>query len=502
MQAPVHDMADAEESSSNGPLIVIVSNRGPYSFTQNEDGTFSSQRGQGGLVTALSALAQKHEVVWVANALSPDDRAWAEAQGEKPEPVEGIRLSLINPNEDHYDRFYNVFSNPLLWFIHHELWEIPRHPSITEETWKAWRSYELINEAFAETIADIIKVTDRSVIVFPQDYHLYLVPDYLRRLVGDSIQIQPFIHIPWPGPDAWRILPKGIRNRILVGLLSSNRVGFQTEKDAFNFIQTCRFYLDHAHTYGSRSSIEYEGRRVEAKTYPISIDVDKVCTIAEDDKTELLRSQFLQQLSGRKLLLRVDRVEPSKNIIRGFQAFRWLLESYPEHRGKVQMLALLVPSRMEVDQYQDYLKDIMAEVAMINAEYSEALWEPVRVILGGNYHRAIAAMGIYDALLVNPVADGMNLVAKEGAVVNDNDGVIILSEYAGAYAEMHEYALAISPFDIYGTAEAMHEALNMPRDERERRANALREIVEANGVRNWFYHQVEDAHSAMKEGKQ
>ncbi|MCI0710392.1 MAG: trehalose-6-phosphate synthase [Chloroflexi bacterium] len=500
MQAPAQDMADAEESSNNNPLIVIVSNRGPFSFTQSEDGTFSSKRGEGGLVTALSALAQKHEVIWVANALSPDDRAWADAQGDTPQPVEGIRLNLITPDEEHYDRFYNVFSNPLLWFIHHELWEIPRQPSITEETWKAWRSYEIINQAFAETIADIIKGANRPVIVFPQDYHLYLVPDYLRELVGESVQIQPFIHIPWPGPDAWRILPKGMRNRILTGLLASNRIGFQTEKDAFNFIQTCRFYLDSAHTYGSRSSIEYDGRRVEAKAYPISIDVDKVRAIAGDETTRTLRSQFRQQLGERKLLLRVDRVEPSKNIIRGFQAFRWLLESYPEYRGKVQMLALLVPSRMEVDQYQDYLKDIMAEVAMINAEYSEALWEPVRVILGGNYHRAIAAMSIYDALLVNPVADGMNLVAKEGAIANENEGVIILSEYAGAYAEMHECALAISPFDIYGTAEAMNEALTMPRDERAKRASALREIVEANGVRNWFYQQVEDAQSAKKEG--
>lgn len=484
-------------SEHQSPLIVIASNRGPFSFTQKEDGEFEVKRGEGGLVTALGALAQQHQVIWVANAMDADDRAWAKAHAGETKPVEGIFLRLIRPDEDHYDRYYNVFANPLLWFIQHELWEIPRQPSISRETWQAWKSYIEINKQFAITIAETIKDERRPVIVLPQDYHLYLVPHFLRKRVGANVQIQPFVHIPWPGPDAWRILPKPMRDRLLGSLLAADRIGFQTRRDAFNFVQTGRFYLEGAHSHGSRNSIHYENHKVEARAYPISIDVDKVETIAEEDQTQLLRSQILQQLGGRRLILRVDRVEPSKNILRGLEAYRTLLENHPEHHRKVQMLALLVPSRMEVDQYQTYLKDIMTTAGMINAEYTDALWEPVRIILGNNYHRAIAAMGLYDVLLVNAVADGMNLVAKEGALINQNDGAIILSEYAGAYAEMGDHVLSVSPFDIHGTAEAMHQALTMPREERARHAEALRDIVKTSGVRDWFYQQVHDAQQAL-----
>jgi trehalose 6-phosphate synthase len=197
------------------------------------------------------------------------------------------------------------------------------------------------------------------------------------------------------------------------------------------------------------------------------------------------------------LILRVDRIEPSKNNLRGLQAYRSLLEKYPEHRGKVQMLALLVPSRMKVGVYQDYLRDIMAEAGLINAQFSDSFWEPVRIVLGDNYRRAIAAMQIYDLLLVNPIADGMNLVAKEGVIVNQKDGVLLLSEYAGAFYELGEHALTVSPFDVYGTAEMMHKALSMSAKEREKRASNLRKIVTEADVRDWFNAQVEDALTAM-----
>jgi trehalose 6-phosphate synthase len=197
-------------------------------------------------------------------------------------------------------------------------------------------------------------------------------------------------------------------------------------------------------------------------------------------------------ISDHSLILRVDRIEPSKNILRGLEAYRTLLETYPEHRGKVQMLALLVPSRMEVEQYQDYLREIMAEVGLINAEFSDSFWEPVRTVVGDNYHRAIAAMQLYDILLVNPIADGMNLVAKEGALVNERNGVLVLSDRAGASEELGEQALIVSPFDVYGTAEAIHQALTMQHKERQARSKRLREIVAKADVRRWFFSQVED----------
>ena len=481
------------------PLIIVVSNRGPFSFKKNADGTFRVNRGAGGLVTALSALAKQHDVLWVAAAMKKDDRQWAEAQTEKPQQVDGISLRLIRPDKKAYYGYYNVISNPLLWFIQHQLWDMPRHPSITQETWDAWESgYLSINKNFAQIVADTIKEAHRPVIILPQDYQLYLISRYLREILGTSVQIQPFVHIPWPGPDAWRVLPGQIRDAILTSLLQADRVGFQTEKDAFNFVQTCRFYLDGAHSHGTRDTVYYENRETKAFTYPISIDAKKVESLAEEPQTQLLKTQLNNFIGDRKLILRVDRIEPSKNILRGLEAYRALLETHPEHRGKIQMMALLVPSRIEVGEYQDYLRDIMSEAGMINAKYSTSYWEPVRILVGNNYERAIAAMQLYDVLLVNPLADGMNLVAKEGALVNQKDGVLVLSEHAGAFYELGEQALAVSPFDIYGTCNALHRALTMPPEEKRTRAKTLRALVKKTDIRNWFHDQVNDAMRAFE----
>lgn len=491
-------MTSLLDDSKQKPLIVIASNRGPFQFNIRPDGDLEIKRGAGGLVTALGALAEQHEVLWVASAMDAGGRRWSEEHGGKVAEVDGTYLRLILPPREQYDKYYNVIANPLLWFIHHQLWDIPRAPSITDETWDAWNDgYAGINELFAQAIAEAVTESigdsDRPVIVLPQDYHLYLVPRYLRQRMGSRVQIQPFIHIPWPGPDAWRILPEKMRLTLLSSLLQSNRVGFQTRKDAFNFVQTCRFYVPGAHSHGARDAITYQGRRVAATDYPISVDVEKIRALSEEPQTRLHAAQIMNVIGDRSLILRTDRVEPSKNILRGLEAYRGLLDSYPEHRGHVQMLALLVPSRMKVDEYQNYLRDIMADAGMINAEYSDELWEPVRIIVGDNYHRAISAMHLYDVLLVNPIADGMNLVAKEGVLVNQRDGVLVLSEYAGAFYELGSDALTVSPFDIHGTVEAMHQALTMLPEERHRRAESLRERVEKADVRQWFYAQVEDA---------
>ncbi len=475
------------------PLIVIVSNRGPYQFHLNQDGSFRTERGAGGLVTALRPLAEDHEVLWVAAAMSKDDRRWLEMHPDQPQEVEGIRLRLVRPPTAAYNQYYNVISNPLLWFIQHQLWDVPRTPSIRRETYKAWQGYRSINRLFAEAVAETITDAARPVLVLPQDYHLYLFPHFLRSKAGNNVQVQPFIHIPWPGPDAWRVLPPRMRDELLSSLLQSDRVGFQTRKDAFNFVQTCRFYLPDAHSRGSRDTIFRAGRSTRAVDYPISINVEQVEALVETPETRLLKSQLINFVGDRQLILRVDRIEPSKNILRGLEAYRTLMETHPEHLGKVQLFGLLVPSRLEVGEYQDYLREIMSAAGMINAKFSDAFWEPVCILVGENYSRAIAAMQLYDVLLVNPIADGMNLVAKEGALVNQKSGVIVLSEDAGAYYELGSQALLVSPFDIHGTAEALHQALLMPLDEKKKRADALRQIVRRADIRGWFASQVSDA---------
>jgi trehalose 6-phosphate synthase len=468
-----------------------------------DNGDFESKRGTGGLVTALGALAEQLDVLWIASALSDDDEAWAEEQGGEVRNVEGINLRLIINGDDEYDQFYSTIANPLLWFIQHQLWDTMRNPVIDKTIWEAWEEgYTAINKRFAEIIADSIdKVLaddpDRPVIIFPQDYHLYLVPKFLRDKVGDDAFIQPFVHIPWPGPDGWRLLPKEMRTVLVESLLHSDSIGFQTRRDAFNFVQTARLYIDGAHSRGRRDAVEYHGRWVGARNYPISIDVEKVEGLVNEGQARLHKEQIGGQVGDRKLILRVDRVEPSKNILRGLQAYRQMLDEHPEHQGDVTMLALLVPSRMAVDEYQTYLRDIMAEAGMINATYSDEFWQPVTIVLGDNYPRALAAMQLYDVLLVNPINDGMNLVAKEGALVNNKDGMIVLSEQAGAYEELGQHAISISPFDVYSTSEAMHKALTMPENDRRERAKALEDKVRGSDVRRWFYNQLQDAINLM-----
>ena len=484
------------------PLIVIASNRGPFSFSEKEDGTFDFTRGAGGLVTALSELAKQHEVLWVACALSDADKKWTEAQKGVPQIIEETLFKLIIPETDAYNRYYNVIANPLLWFLQHQMWDAPRNPSITRETWEAWNEgYVVINQLFADAIIETVKDSKRPIIILPQDYHLYLVPQMIREKLGNNVQIQPFIHIPWPGPDAWTILPGQIRKAILEGLLGADRVGFQTKKDAFNFVQTCRFYLDSAHSYGSRESIQYQDKKIATTAYPISVDSEALEELSESNEVRLYKNHIINIIGDNRMILRADRVEPSKNILRGLEAFRVLLETYPEYQSKVQMMALLVPSRMAVDEYQIYLEEIMAQAGLINAAYSDGFWEPVRIIVGNNYSRAIAAMELYDVLLVNPLADGMNLVAKEGVLVNQREGVLILSESAGAFFELGDHALTVSPYDVYGTANAMHKALTMPAEERQERSEKLKDIVRKNNVRKWFENQIADALKEINANK-
>ena len=481
-------------AQSGEPLIVIASNRGPFGFTRLDNGSFETRRGAGGLVTALSALAQQHEVLWVAAALSEDDRAWAREQGEHPVLVDGIRLRLLEPDPQAYEKYYNRIANPLLWFIQHQLWDTPRSPSIDGDTWDAWQNgYLAINRQFAETIQQCVAGVDRPLLILPQDYHLYTVVGELRQRLGARVQIQPFCHIPWPGPDGWRILPAAMRDALLTSLLAADRVGFQTEKDAFNFVRSCQFYLSEAHAPDERHRVHYQDREITARAYPISVDSANLEQLLAEPETDALREELEQQLEGQRMILRSDRVEPSKNILRSLQAFRLLLERYPEYRSQVQMLTLLAPSRMEVDEYQVYLKEIVAEGGLINADFSDGRWEPVRIIVASHYLRVMAAMQLYDVLMVTPLADGMNLVAKEGPVVNRRDGVLVLSEYAGAYYELGEFALPVSPFDIHSTAETLHRALNMPEAERRQRAEGLRRQIRQADIRRWFENQVEDA---------
>lgn len=476
--------------------LIIAANRGPVTFRYGEDGKMLAQRGGGGLVTALLGLARHVEAVWVASAQTEADRAWREGRlplGEEAPNEANIRVRFILPEPESYEGYYNVIANPLLWFLQHSMWDFGRAPTIDSSTWKAWEGYRAVNRQFADAIGDEILDSDPPSLVMLQDYQLYLAPYFIRQKVrtGKRYALVHFIHIPWPGEGSWALLPPKMRVSILEGLCAVDLLGFQTREDALNFIRTCESHLPHAHIKYRYGRIWYRNHATHVRDFPISIDVPALQHEAASPEVAAHRQHFEERFGSRQLIVRVDRTEPSKNIVRGFQAFDEMLDLHPEHCNKVEFLALLVPSRMGVEEYQDYLDELMAAAGRVNVKHGNSEWEPVRVIVGENYPRAVAALQMYDVLLVNSIADGMNLVAKEGPIVNQCSGAVVLSERTGARQQLEQGALVISPCDVYATAEALHQALTMPAAERGERAERLRRLVEREDITDWLCRQLE-----------
>ena len=472
--------------------LIIAANRAPVTFETGEDGQLSFQRGEGGLVTALIGLCRHTDATWIACAQTESDASWQ--AGNVETSGSNIRVQFISPEASAYEGYYNVIANPLLWFLQHSMWDVPRAPVIDRATWQAWENgYVAVNQLFAETIATQVRATPGPALVMLQDYHLYLAPRFLRQ------QLRPrerpttlhFIHIPWPGPEYWRILPPGMRQAILDGLCAVDILGFQTREDSLNFIRTCESHLPRAHTNYKRGRVWYRNHATHVRDFPISIDLTALKRLGDSPQVTKHRSEIRELVGDQQLIIRIDRIEPSKNILRGFQAFDQMLELHPEHRERVKFVALLMRSRMDVGEYRDYLDELMAAAGRVNAKYGTREWEPVRILMSENYPRAVAALQLYDVLLVNAIADGMNLVAKEGPIVNQRQGVLILSERAGARQQLESGALVISPCDVYATAEALHQALIMPSRERQERIERLRWQVEHEDITAWLCRQLE-----------
>ena len=488
-----------DEMLANRQLIV-VSNRGPVTFTQRDDGEFTARQGSGGLVTAVSAVLQGHQAIWIAAAMTDGDRQRAQAaadQGEALIAPQGeksrFKLRFALPTPDSYNQYYNVISNPLLWFLQHYLWDTPRSPDITHETWRAWREgYVEVNRIFADEIVVACEQFEREPIIMLQDYHLYLAGGMIRERRPNAI-LQHFVHIPWPDPDYWRLLPMEMRRSICEGMLGCDIVSFQTPDHARSFMYTCEAYVPDCSISYSTRSISWKDRTIEVRSYPISIDADAVRRTAYSQEARAYE-RYLPNHWNEFTILRVDRAEPSKNIVRGFEAFGRFLEAHPEFQNRVNFIAVTQPSRLDVQEYREYLDDISATAGRINARYAnvETGWQPIQIIMGESYPRVLAAMKWYDVLLVNSIIDGMALVAKEGALINERSGVIVLSEGAGAALQLGECALVVAPADVEGTADAIYQALTMPIQERQRRSQRLRGLVERDDVNVWFRDQLAD----------
>jgi trehalose 6-phosphate synthase len=470
--------------------LVLVSNRGPVTF--DDEGGVS--RGTGGLVTALTGLASHRDAVWVASTMTAGDAVKARAEGGKAFVVRSPQggeysVRLVESDPDAYDRFYNIIANPMLWFIQHYLWDLSNAPDIRRHEVEAFEyGYNVVNEDLAVAVIEEIEgVTEPAVMI--HDYHLYTLPGLVRRARPDAF-LHHFIHIPWPQSDAWRVLPNRMREEIYCGLLANDIIGFHTRSYRRNFLQCCRDLMELEVDF-ERGVVSFEDREVWVRAYPLPIDAAATQRVAASERTE----EFEQVLLNRRrkhLILRVDRADLSKNVLRGFSAFDLFLEQHPEFNEQVTFIAQLMPSRMDVPEYAEYLERIEALVAVVNHRHGTPDWMPIQLKLRDDLEEAVAAYKHYDVLLVNAMFDGMNLVAKEGPLVNEHAGVSILSENTGAHEELGEFALSVNPFDIQETADSIHAALTMRESERERRMDGLKRIVTTRNPGDWIDEQLAD----------
>ena len=500
--------------------VLVVSHRGPVSFSTGPDGSREPARGAGGLVTALTGLADHlDEFVWVCGADSDEDRAVArEADGDIPvamspelrvlEPGEGagrgtVRMHFVDVPPEQHEPFYSETANPLLWFVQHGMYGLALDPDITRSVRAAWDDgYVPVNRLFAEATIDQVRRHGGRALVLLQDYHFYLVAPEVRAKCPDAL-LTHFVHIQWPGPDAWRILPPPMRSALLYGLLGNDVVAFHTEAFARNFV-LCAQELLGLHVDMESMLIYYEDRVVQARFYPISIDAasfdEMAASDAVSDRRRALREELLTGQEG-KLLVRVDRTDPSKNIVRGFTAYELMLEEHPELVGEVSFLALLQPSRQDVPEYAHYLTALAGEAARVNAKYARSGYRPIELRLVSDQALAVAAYQLCDVLVVNAVADGMNLVAKEAVAVGKDDMVLALSENTGAHAELGSFAVTMHPFDIGQQADALYEALTMPKEQRRALRAEAANIVRTNDVRKWLDAQLADLDELIDDEK-
>jgi len=449
--------------------VILASNRGPISFELGDDGSLRTKRGGGGLITVVGGALEGTDATWLAAALSDADEKAAE-QGVID--AEGYRVRTIVVED--LAGYYDVISNGTLWFLYHGLFDAPRRPRFDRVWRSAWDAYRRVNETFARAIAE--DAPDGAAVLV-QDYHLALVPGALRAL-RDDVRIVHFHHTPFAGPDAMRMLPSDVAEELLHGLAAADACGFHDRRWASAFEASCR---------------ELIGTVPRTYVSPAGADAEDIGKVAASDACASKLRELDELVGDRKLLVRVDRIELSKNIVRGFLAFEDLLRTHPEWRERVVFGAFVYPSREGLSEYLAYRTEVEGTIARINEEWATPTWTPILYDAKDDFPRSVAALRRYDVLLVNPVRDGLNLVAKEGPIVNERDGALVLSQESGVAGELGAVALMVNPFDIAATADTLHAALSMSAEDRAAHSAAVRAAASARTPNDWFADQLQAA---------
>ena len=514
---------------ADGQRLVVASNRGPLTFRHGRGGDWRAKRGSGGLVTALAEVGRLAPVTWVSAAMDQADRDAAAllaedgsdgsaghggldgaadsgqraallASIEEQLPGQDLRLVMRNIAADAWKQHYSTIANPFLWFMQHQLYTLPYEPTVDQQLVDAWQDgYRAVNAAFAETILHETRNDARPVVLL-QDYHLYLAARYVRERRPDALLLH-FNHIPWPSVDSWLVLPQALRRSICEGLLANDVCGLQTDRYARNFLETVDAFVRDARVDPAGRHVRWRGRTIWVRAYPISIDPDALAAFARSPEVAKRRRQLSERLDrvGRpRLIVRVDRLEPSKNVLRGFLAFEALLKRRPDLSRKVRFLAVQSVSRENVPEYARYAAAVREVVARINgmADPDQA---PVWLLDGSEYALAIAALQLADVVLVNPVVDGMNLVAKEATIVSQ--ATLVLSETAGAAEQLAANSLMVSAADVYGTSQMLERGLDMPPEERAANLRNLRASVRQEDLAWWLARQLRDLAAIASGGR-
>ncbi|MBD0746276.1 trehalose-6-phosphate synthase [Streptomyces sp. CBMA152] len=460
--------------SARAAQVLVASNRGPVSYALGDDGTLTSRRGGGGMVSGLSAIGQDADSLWVCSALGDGDREAVRRGVAEP----GVRMLDIDASV-HADA-YNGIANSVLWFVHHMLYQTPLEPVFDAEFRRQWGAYETYNRAFAQALAE---AAADGATVLVQDYHLALVPGMLRELRPD-LRIGHFSHTPWAPVEYFRMLPDDVAEQLLRGMLGADRLGFLTHRWADAFTRCCSVVL--GGTGSTRIGV-----------HALGADAEFLRQRAHEPDVESRMAALRAEIgAGRQAIVRVDRTELSKNIVRGLLAYRQLLEERAEWRERVVHVAFAYPSRQDLAVYREYTAEVARVASSINSAYGRPGWTPVVLHVKDDFARSLAAYRLADVALVNPIRDGMNLVAKEVPVVSDEGCALVLSREAGAWEELGSDALVVNPYDVSGTASALHEALSMGREERAARTKRLAAAATALPPQRWFLDQVEALRSA------
>ncbi|HEY3842701.1 MAG TPA: trehalose-6-phosphate synthase [Acidimicrobiales bacterium] len=458
---------------------IVVSNRGPLSFRFDAAGELVAVPGGGGLVSALQPLLRGGDTTWVSVTMGAADR---QAAAEGRLVTEGVDLLPVVLDDELYRQAYDVIANTTLWYCHHHLFDLPRRPRLDRHWRTAWDGYRTYNRAAADVVAGR---ADQGATVLVQDYHFSLLGSMLAEARPDLHTVH-FHHTPFADPNMLRVLPEDVAGELLAGLGGFGACGFHARMWEAGF-RACFADPELAARAGT-------GAAPPTFVAPLAPDHDGLVAEAASPDHGRAVDALRAETGGRRVVVRVDRMEPTKNIVRGMLAFEELLVVHPEWREEVVHLALAYPSRQGLADYLAYAAEVAHTAERINHALGTADWTPIVLHVEDDRARSLAALSISEVLLVNPVRDGLNLVAKEGPLLNTVSGVLVLSRTAGVWEELDAAALGVNPFDVSGTADTLHYALSLDVGDRGQRAADLRSRVLARTADDWLADQLAAAH--------